>query len=84
MSRCRNPSRWVEKALAEMLAERLFGMQGEMVSGRVVVKEPRRVLGERHAITFWPLDFAFSNKPGAIFTEGPTLALLCDMMVSAR
>ena len=77
---------WVEKALAEMLVmlvEQLFRMQAETVSGRVV-KEPRCVLGGRHAITFWHLDFAFSNKPGAIFTERPTLAFLYDMMVSAR
>jgi hypothetical protein len=38
-----------------MLVELLVRMQAEMVSVKVmVVKEPRRILGEQHAIAFWP------------------------------
>jgi hypothetical protein len=52
---CRNPSREVEKALAEMSVEWLVGMQAETVLAKVlVVKELRRIVEEWQAITFWP------------------------------
>jgi len=44
----------VEKALAEMLVELLVQMQAETLSAKMLVKEPRRILGERPATAFWP------------------------------
>lgn len=62
--RCRNPSRSVEKALAEMSVEWLVGV-GEGVGGEGAKADWWGAAGCR----FLTLDLTFSNQRRAIFTE---------------
>jgi hypothetical protein len=67
----------VEKRLAEMSVEWLVGMQAETVFAKVWL--PRQILREEACNNLLALNFVFSNKLYAIFTDNRITWSCCGL-----